>query len=113
MTANIASESPTVAATAAIIPFPQRLRPAAPVPEQRLVRALDTLETAMAEQRAAIVAWRDALGTLRTSTAGLDESLKRYRNSLRTLANSVSAMRVQTRALEAWATNMAANNRTV
>ena len=76
---------------AAIIAFPVRTKPAAaapaPVaPEVRLARALKSLSVALAEQRVVLTAWRDALGDLKTTTAGLNDSLSRYRDNLQTLA---------------------------
>ncbi len=94
--------------TADIIPFPIRNKVAQPAPEQRLVRALGSLNAAMADQQAAVSAWRDVLAELKATTTGLDDSLHRYRASLRTLGSSVSTLRTQARSLEAWADKAAA-----
>jgi hypothetical protein len=61
------------------------------------------LNTALADQKVAVAAWREVLGELKATTAGLDESLQHYRASLRTLGTSVSSLRSRARALEQWA----------
>ena len=108
--------SPTTAAsipatakrpTADIVPFPVRSKPAAPGPEERLAKALDSLNAAMADQRAAVAAWRSVLGELKATTTGLDESLTRYRGNLRALSTSVSSLRAKAKSLEEWADNAA------
>ena len=93
--------------TAAIIPFPMPAKAEVPRPEDRLSRALQALNDALAEQQAALTAWRSALGDLKTSTASLDGSLQRYRNNLGSLSTSVSSLQTQARALEQWADNAA------
>jgi chromosome segregation ATPase len=106
VTTSIVSNSPTVEAaprTASIIPFPTRQKPAAPDPQERLARALESLNAALADQKTAIAAWRDVLGELKSSTASLDDSLQHYRSNLRTLGSSVSALRAKARSLEQWA----------
>jgi hypothetical protein len=103
VTIAITSDSATVEAlrpTAAIIKFPVRPKPAAPRPEDRLSKALVSLNAAMVEQRRVLAAWRGALGELKATTVGLDESLQRYQTSLRSLGGSVSALRTKARALE-------------
>lgn len=92
---------------ATIIPFPvrQSAKPAMTADQERLATALNTLNTALANQREALAAWRKVLGELKTTTSGLDENLQRYRNSLRTLGNSVSSLRDKTKTLETWADN--------
>ena len=112
MNSPIVSDDATVEAgrpTAAIIAFPARPKPVAPQPEDRLTRALESLNTALMEQRAAVAAWRGALGELKTTTSGLDESLQRYRANLRSLANTVSALQAKARSLEEWAGGVAAD----
>ncbi len=79
-----------------------------PTPEQRLNRALTSLNTALAEQRAAVAAWRDRLVTLRTTTARLADSLQRYRVNLDKLNDSVSMLSDNARSLETWADGAAA-----
>ena len=88
--------------SAVVIPFPAA-RKAAPDPQMRLARALESLEAALANQRAAIAAWRDVLKDLKSTTANLDASLQGYRNSLRSLGGSVSALQAKARTLEEWA----------
>ena len=116
------SDSPLQAAarsSALVIPFPVRSKPlvsrpqgsphdAVPTPEQRLNRALASLNTAMAEQRAAVAAWRDGLVTLKTTTSRLADSLHRYRVNLDKLNNSVSALRDNAHSLETWADGVTA-----
>lgn len=111
MTTPIVSNNPAVEAaprTASIIPFPVRPKPDAPAPQERLARALDSLNAALADQKVAIAAWREVLGELKATTTGLDESLQRYRSTLRTLGNSVSSLRAKARTLEQWADGVVA-----
>jgi chromosome segregation ATPase len=100
------SESTTVEATsrsADIIPFPTRPTPAEPTPEERLNRALASLNAALQEQKVAVAAWRDVLAELRVSTSSLQDSLQRYRSNLLTLGTSVSSLHAKAKSLEAWA----------
>ena len=100
----ITDKSPLTARPSAIvIAFPARTRNTAPDPHARLARALDSLQFALGNQRAAIAAWRDVLKDLKSTTAHLDESLQRYRASLRSLGSSVSALQTKARDLENWA----------
>jgi hypothetical protein len=89
--------------TADIIPFPGRPQPAETTPEERLSRALLSLNAALQEQRVAVTAWREVLLELKATTNGLQDSLQRYRANLRTLGTSVSALQSKARSLEAWA----------
>jgi hypothetical protein len=89
--------------TTNVIPFPVRSKPAEPEPKDRLARALESLNAAMAEQKAALAAWRGALGALQTSTSGLGESLQRYQSSLGTLAGNVEALHDRAVTMEEWA----------
>jgi len=82
--------------------------PPGPTPEQRLTRALASLNTALADQRVAVAAWRDGLLRLKTTTAGLTDSLHRYRVTLDRLNNSVSALRDKADSLEKWADGVTA-----
>ena len=77
-------------------------RPSTPE-QQRLARALETLNGAIATQRAAMAQWRAALGELKTTTAGLGESLTRYQSSLASLSAGVSSLRTQASTLKTWA----------
>ncbi len=90
--------------SATIIPFPARVRPA----EDRMTKALETLNQAMLEQRAAVAAWRDVLRELKASTSKLDESLGTYRSNLKSLGTSVSALHSKAKLLEAWADDVLA-----
>jgi chromosome segregation ATPase len=95
--------SEVILPTADIIPFPVRAQPKEEEPTDRLARALESLNSAMAEQKAALAAWRAALGALQTSTSGLGESLQRYQASLGTLTGNVDALRDKAVSLEQWA----------
>jgi ABC-type transporter Mla subunit MlaD len=95
--------------SADIIPFPTRAKPAEPSPEVRLAKALDSLNAAMADQRAAVAAWRSVLGELKATTSGLDQSLNRYRGNLRALSTSVASLHARAKTLEEWADNAAAD----
>jgi hypothetical protein len=95
---------------ARIIPFPARAvappvaAPLSPTPDHdRLVRALQSLNAALADQRVALAAWRAVLGDLKATTTGLDDSLQRYRSSLSCLGDSVNGLRDKARGLEQWA----------
>jgi septal ring factor EnvC (AmiA/AmiB activator) len=126
---------PAALASALVIPFPVRSMPlvsrpqASPhdaaesgsramakprvatsglTPEQRLTRALASLNTALAEQRVAVAEWRDGLVALKTTTARLADSLHRYRVNLDKLNNSVSALRDNAHSLETWADGVTA-----
>ncbi len=103
-------------ATAQIIPFPARpgplvaaaATPPAPAVEQsaaeaRLSRALAGLNNAVTTQRAAMAAWKAALGDLRTVTGRLGASLRTYNESLGHLDARVSTLRSEALKLEAWA----------
>ncbi len=106
MTSTITTEMNTaeaVSRTASIIPFPVRAKPAVLSGEQRLTKALASLNAALADQRVAVAAWREVLGELKTSTTKLDESLQSYRANLRTLGTSVSSLHAKARSLEQWA----------
>jgi hypothetical protein len=72
-------------------------------PEERLAKALALLNSALADQRIAVASWREVLGELKVTTAGLHDSLQRYRTNLRTLGTSVSGLQAKARSLEAWA----------
>jgi hypothetical protein len=95
-------------ATAIIIPFPARPKPEPPAPEERLTRALASLNAALADQKAAVAAWRLVLGELKGTTTGLDDSLRRYHKTLRTLDDNVASLRAKARSLEQWADGVAA-----
>src|SRR5579872_1833011 len=87
--------------TARIIPFPVR-RQAAALDEgqERLRRALEGLDNAIADQRVAVAAWRKALGELGSVMSGLGESLHRYRGNLDMLGERVAGLHTQAVRLE-------------
>ena len=114
-----------IAPSAEIIPFRVRAQsPAAPRPfvsaegvsapaqmtlaQQRLARALETLNTALIDQRQAMAAWRSSLADLKTSTTGLGDSLERYRANLASLGQGVASLRAQAKTLRDWADKTAA-----
>jgi hypothetical protein len=109
-TTNVSDSTPAedTPCTALIIPFPVRPKPASPDPNVRLAVALASLNAALAEQRVAVAAWRQALGELKTTTAGLHEGLQRYKGNLQALGNSVSALAAKARSLEEWADGVVA-----
>jgi ABC-type transporter Mla subunit MlaD len=87
--------------SAQIIAFPAR-RPAPPADDghERLRRALEALEAAMAGQRSAVAAWRGALADLGTVMAGLGDSMQRYRGNLDGLADRVASLQYKAVQLE-------------
>jgi ABC-type transporter Mla subunit MlaD len=113
------TDVPSNQPTATVIPFPQRqaatpttrripLIAAPPRSEQeRLSRALESLNAALAEQRAALKAWRGAMSELKASTTALEDGLQRYRGNLRSLSNSVTTLHQKARSLESWADSAA------
>jgi phage-related tail protein len=88
--------------TSRIIQFPRRPQAAARLDEgqERLRRALATLDNAIADQRVAVAAWRKALGELGSVVSGLGESLHRYRGNLDTLGTRVAGLHSQAVRLE-------------
>jgi hypothetical protein len=74
--------------------------PAKDEAQERLQRALSSLNDALAGQRAAVAAWRSALGDLAGAVSGIDDSLRRYRGSLDSLASRVTGLRAQAAQLE-------------
>jgi hypothetical protein len=86
--------------SAEIIPFPSR-RPAATGDDgqERLRRALAGLDEALAGQRAAVAAWRGALG-LSTVVSGLGDSMQRFRGNLDALGTRVAGLHEQAVQLE-------------
>ena len=89
--------------SAAIIPFPRPKAAEEANGPVRLQRAFATLERALAEQRAAVAAWRESLGDLRGSVQGLSQSLGTYQARLDGLAEGVDGLNREARRLEAWA----------
>ena len=90
------------ARTAQIIRFPAR-KPAEFLENGRLTHALTNLDIALAEQKAAIAAWRQSLTELRGVVTGLGRGLTEYQASLRRLDSDVTTLNSDARAMEAWA----------
>jgi ABC-type transporter Mla subunit MlaD len=117
MSSSIAPDPDPIEAerpTAQIIAFPVRPKAAEvpvaePQPQDRLARALESLNAALAEQRTALAAWRGALGELKATTTGLGDSLQTYQANLRSLGDSVSSLNAKARSLEEWADSAAAD----
>jgi hypothetical protein len=88
--------------SAQIIPFPSSRSPQPPIDagQERLRRALLTLDEAVARQREAVATWRSALAELSTVMAGLGESMQRYHGSLDTLGRRVANVHAQAVQLE-------------
>jgi len=119
---NTESTTSAEVKTGTVIPFPKRsaLAPATRrIPmisggqsqeQERLRTALDSLNAALADQRAALKTWRSAMGELKASTVALEDSLQRYRGNLRSLSNSVSSLREKARSLETWADQAASES---
>ena len=77
---------------------------AKPRPEEaRLTRALAGRNDAVTTQRAAMTAWKVALGDLRTITSRLGDSLRGYNDSLGHLDARVKTLCAGAVKLEAWA----------
>jgi ABC-type transporter Mla subunit MlaD len=93
------SESTPISAE--IIPFPTRQPMQVPDNGQdRLRRALQDLDEAVAGQRTAVAAWRSALAELGTVMGGLGDSMQRYRQNLDTLGGRVAKLHAQAVQLE-------------
>ncbi|MEI7710797.1 MAG: hypothetical protein WCI94_05150 [Rhodospirillales bacterium] len=90
------------ARTADIIPFPPR-KPAENSETDRLATALTALDIALAEQRAAIQAWRQSLTELRGVVGGLGAGLTDYHASLGRLGSQVASLNSDAKAMENWA----------
>ena len=90
------------ARTADIIQFPSH-KMAENSESGRLTHALTTLDIALAEQRAAVAAWRESLTELRGVMSRLGAGLTDYQDSLAHLGTQVTALNSDARAMEAWA----------
>ena len=90
------------ARTAQIICFPAK-KPPGLAENDRLTHALTNLDIALAEQKAAIAAWRNSLTELRGVVTGLGQGLTEYQASLRRLDSDVATLNGDARAIEAWA----------
>ncbi|MBL6079235.1 hypothetical protein JMJ56_14545 [Belnapia sp. T18] len=82
-----------------ILPFPEK-------PEDRLRRALRTLNAALDEQRAAVAGLRRELGALSGAVAGLGTSLQAYSHSLADTQEAVLGAHAEARRLDATADAM-------
>jgi len=96
------------AQTAEIIPFPQR-NALENNDNDRLANALTALDIAVAEQRAAVSAWRESLTELRGVVSGLGAGLTDYQASLARLGAQVAALNSDARAMEDWADTVLAS----
>jgi chromosome segregation ATPase len=90
----------TKRSTADIIPLSYQNRPPSREP---LDRSLARLKTALAEQSAAIAAWRSQLERLRVGLGALGRSLDEHNARLGTAKQGVTELNAQARRLEAWA----------
>ena len=101
----MAQASTDTVSTAEIIRFPVRTvaPPAPPAANEQVSRAMARLESALADQRAALAKWRESMDQLRKTTAGLGLSLQRYQRSLGKLSDDVGRLKGQAQQLEQWA----------
>ena len=90
------------ARTADIIPFPPR-KMAENRQGDRLTNALTALDVAIAEQRAAVAAWRQSLTELRGVAGGIGAGLAEYQDSLSRLGSQVDSLNSDAKAMEDWA----------
>jgi hypothetical protein len=90
-----------------VIPFRPRARPdtapAAGDGQERLARALATLDAALLEQQGAVDRFRLAIGDLERAASGLEAGLVRYGDELACLGHDLERLAIEARALEAWA----------
>jgi hypothetical protein len=87
------------ARTAEIILFPMRKT----AENGRLATALTALDITLAEQRAAVAAWRESLTELRAVMTGLGTGLTDYQDSLSRLGTQVASLNSDAHAMEDWA----------
>jgi septal ring factor EnvC (AmiA/AmiB activator) len=107
--------------SAQVIPFrPRAARPdpsaTGPVTstaegQDRLTRALASLDAALAEQQEAMDQFRLALGDLDRAVAGLEAGLVQYGDDLSTLNHDIDRLGIEARALEGWADEALAKGR--
>ena len=71
-----------------ILPFPHR-------PDDRLRLSLRRLDEALAEQRAAVTAWRREIGALSAARLCLESSFGELRGELRRLAGAAGKVRTE------------------
>jgi chromosome segregation ATPase len=96
------------ARTAEIIRFPQR-KTLENNGDERLANALTALDIAVAEQRAAVAAWRESLTELRGVVSGLGAGLSNYQASLTRLGAQVAELNSDAKAMEDWADTVLAS----
>jgi hypothetical protein len=84
---------------ASLIPPQTQGATAATPAQQRLARAVTSLNTAMEDQRAAMTQWRTALAALKTTAAALGNSMELYRTNLASLSEGVSSLHTEANAL--------------
>jgi uncharacterized coiled-coil protein SlyX len=89
MSSTLSSATADEHPSAVIIPFPVRKAPTKAVavtgeidPQTRLVNALANLNRALAEQKKAVAAFRENMGTLAATVQGLQGSLTTYQEKL-------------------------------
>lgn len=111
---TLGAGSPDGKTTAQVILFPTRssVPPPTGTAEQRLTRALASLDAALSEQRTAMVGWRESLDHLRKATTGLGLSMQRYQRTLGKLGADVSDLHAQALRLERWADDTLAKSGT-
>lgn len=102
--------------SAQVIPFRPRQALQAKVTstadgQARLARALASLDTALAEQQAAMDSFRLALGDLDRAVSGLEAGLVRYGDELACLNHDIDRLGIEARALESWADEAIARGR--
>ena len=90
------------ARTAEIIPFPPR-KVAENHQNDRLINAVTALDIALAEQRAAVAAWRESLTELREVMSALGVGLADCQDSLARLGSRVATLNSDAQAMENWA----------
>ena len=87
-----------------IIRFPSRsVATPDPAGQERLQRALASLDAALESQRKAVAEWRGSLKQLGDTMSGLRGSLQRYSGSLTKLEAQVGALNTRAVTLEQWA----------
>jgi len=102
--------------SATIIAFPRMKgapvqQPTSFDPRARPLQTLAALERALAEQRAAILAWRQSLGALRGSLLRLGQSLDLCRDRLAGMADRMDRLGRNAPRPEAWADGVLAHDR--
>ena len=89
--------------TAKVFQFPV---PGEARPEDRLVQALEALDTALEGQKVALATWSVALVALQASTSGLSDSLQRYKTCLEALGDQGEELHGRAITMEQWANDL-------